>query len=96
MAISELLKFDIATASTALRAGDFTAVELTEAYLEAVEASRGLNIFITETPERAIADAAKADQCIRSGASSKMTGIDRKSTRLNSSHSQQSRMPSSA
>ena len=75
MALSELLKFDIATASIALRAGDFTAVELTEAYLEAVEASRDLNIFITETPERAIADAAKADEFIRSGASSKMTGM---------------------
>ncbi|MGA0427295.1 MAG: amidase, partial [Alphaproteobacteria bacterium] len=75
MSKSELLQLDIATAGKGLRDGDFTAIELTEAYLDAVEASRELNIFITETPDRAMADAVAADKSIKAGTSSKMTGM---------------------
>ena len=40
----------------------FSARELTESYIAAVEAVRPLNAFITETPERALAMADAADQ----------------------------------
>jgi aspartyl-tRNA(Asn)/glutamyl-tRNA(Gln) amidotransferase subunit A len=51
----------IAGARDALGAGDVSARELTEAHIAAMEAARGLNAFITETPERALADADASD-----------------------------------
>ena len=57
--MSNLTDLTVAGALQGLRAKKFSAVELTEACLAAVEATRDLNIFITETPERA-RDAAKA------------------------------------
>lgn len=72
---SELLRHGIADARDGLSAGDFTARELTEAYLEAVDAARGLNLYITETPERALADADAADARIRAGDAQPMTGM---------------------
>lgn len=72
---SELLGLTIAGARDRLAAKDITAVELTEAYLAAVDAARDLNIFITETPERALADAAAADARIQAGDAEAMTGM---------------------
>ena len=51
---SELLRFTLAEARNKLRSKEIGAVELTESYIEAVEALRPLNAFITETPEQAI------------------------------------------
>ena len=51
----------IANARDALSAGDVSARELTEAHIAAMGAARGLNAFITETPERALADADASD-----------------------------------
>ena len=39
--------------------------ELAEAHIEAIEAARALNAFITETPERALAMAAESDRAPR-------------------------------
>ena len=51
----------IANARDALSAGEVSARELTEAHIAAMETARGLNAFITETPERALADSDASD-----------------------------------
>jgi len=60
--VAALTDLTLAEARAGLAAGDFSARELTQAHLAAIEAARALNAFITETPERALemADAADA------------------------------------
>ncbi len=72
MALTDLT---IAEARDGLSAGDFSARELAEAHIEAVAALRRLNAFITETPERAIADAEASDARRASGEARAMDGI---------------------
>ncbi len=72
---AELLRLTLAEARAALRKGEFTARELTEAYLGALEAARPLNCFITETPERALAMAKAADQRLARGEARALDGI---------------------
>lgn len=72
---SDLLRLDIAAARDGLAGKDFTATELTVAYLAAMDKTRTLNAYITETPERALADAAAADARIQAGTGEGMTGI---------------------
>jgi len=71
-----LTDLTIAKAAAGLAAGDFTAVELTEAHLRAMEAARGLNAFITETPDIA-RERAKASDARRAAGQAKgpMDGI---------------------
>ncbi|MEK9751959.1 MAG: Asp-tRNA(Asn)/Glu-tRNA(Gln) amidotransferase subunit GatA [Rhodospirillaceae bacterium] len=51
--MSDLTRLTIADAARALDAGEFSARELTDAHIAAMEAARDLNAFITETPEMA-------------------------------------------
>ena len=51
----------MAEARDTLAAGNVSARELTEAHLAAIEGARDLNVFITETPDRALADADASD-----------------------------------
>ena len=60
--MAALTDLTIAEAGDRLAAGDFTSEELTRAHLEAMEANRHLNAFITETPELAIERAKASDQ----------------------------------
>ncbi len=73
--MTDLSKLTIADARDALRKGDFTAVELTEQYLGAIEAAGALNAFSTNTPEIARAQAAAADTRIAKGDAPAMCGI---------------------
>ncbi len=57
-----LTSLDIAGARDLLDAGEISSLELTEAYLKAMEAGRGLNAFITESPEAALERARTSDQ----------------------------------
>ena len=59
--MTALTDLTIAEARDALAAGDVTAVELAQAHLDAIEAARDLNAFITETPDLALERAAEAD-----------------------------------
>ncbi|PHS79427.1 MAG: Asp-tRNA(Asn)/Glu-tRNA(Gln) amidotransferase GatCAB subunit A [Rhodospirillaceae bacterium] len=59
--MSDLTKLTIAQARDKLAAGECTSVELTQAYLKAMEAGRDLNAFITETPELALQRAKASD-----------------------------------
>ena len=65
----------LAAARDGLARGDFTAVELTGAHLEAVAAARSLNAYVTETPEKALTMAAESDKRIAAGQAGAMEGL---------------------
>jgi aspartyl-tRNA(Asn)/glutamyl-tRNA(Gln) amidotransferase subunit A len=63
-----LANLSIAAAGRALRAGDYSALELTEAYLQRIDAlNPTLNAYITITAERALEDARRATAEMTSG-----------------------------
>ncbi len=69
--------YDLTLAETrqALKKGEISPTELTQAYIKAVEAARPLNAFITETPEIAL-DMAKASEArLARGEGGAMEGI---------------------
>ena len=51
--MTDLTALTLAEARAALAKGDFTALELTDAYLAAMEKARALNAYVLETPEKA-------------------------------------------
>jgi len=53
----------------------FSAVELTKAYLANMEKARGLNAYIVETPEKALAMAAESDRRIAAGSARALEGV---------------------
>ncbi len=59
--MTELNKLTIAAARDALRKGDVTSVELTEACLSAIDAADTLNTYVHKTPEIALEQAKAAD-----------------------------------
>ena len=72
--MSDLTSLTLAGALTGLRARQFTSVELTQAHLNAIEAARGLNVYVLETPERALAMAKAADEKIARGEAGPLEG----------------------
>ncbi len=73
--MSDLNKLTIADARDALAKGDVTSVELTDACLTAIEGAGALNAFVHHTSERARDMARAADQRLKSGDATPMTGI---------------------
>ena len=73
--MTNLTDLTIAEARNGLTAKDFSASELTEAYIEAVEAARVLNAFVVETPELARDMAKASDERIASGTAGPLEGI---------------------
>ena len=73
--MSDLNTLTIAEARDAMRAGNLTSVELTEACLSAIEAAGTLNAFVHQTPELAREMARAADHRIKAGDGAPMTGI---------------------
>ena len=73
--MSELNKLGLAEARDALRKGDTTSVELTEACLKAIDAADALNAFVHKTPEIALERAKAADERIKSGDAPSMCGL---------------------
>jgi aspartyl-tRNA(Asn)/glutamyl-tRNA(Gln) amidotransferase subunit A len=73
--MSDLTKMKVAEARDALRAGDVTSVELTEACLGAIEGAGALNAYVHKTPEIALAQAKAADDRIKAGNAPAMCGI---------------------
>lgn len=73
--MTDLTELTIAEAQAGLAAGDFTAVELTGAYLGAMEAARALNAYVLETPEKALAMAAASDARRAAGTALPLDGI---------------------
>ena len=70
-----LADLTLAEARDGLRNKDFSALELAEAEIGAVEAARGLNAFITETPERALAQAKLSDARLAKGEGLALDGL---------------------
>ncbi len=73
--MTDLTRLTIAEIRDGLAAGTFSATELTKAYLAAMEAARGLNAYIVETPEKALAMAAESDRRIAAGAARPLEGV---------------------
>ncbi len=65
--MSDLTKLTIAGARDALRKGDVTSLELTEACLSAIDGADALNAFVHKTPEIARERAKAADARIKAG-----------------------------
>ncbi|MGQ0677773.1 MAG: amidase, partial [Rhodospirillales bacterium] len=70
-----LTDLTIAQARDGLKAKRFTATEIARAHIAAVEKARTLNAFITETPERALKDAAESDRRIAKGQARPLEGV---------------------
>ena len=73
--MGELTGLSLAEARDRLAKGDVSAVELTDAHLAAMEQVRGLNAFITETPEKAREMAKASDARRAKGEAGPMEGI---------------------
>jgi aspartyl-tRNA(Asn)/glutamyl-tRNA(Gln) amidotransferase subunit A len=70
-----LTGLSLAAARDGLRAQQFSATELAQAHIRALEAARDLNAFITETSERALEMAAESDRRIAAGDARPLEGI---------------------
>lgn len=73
--MSKLNEMGLAEARDALRAGETTSKELTQACLSAIEASGALNAFVHKTPEIALERAAAADARLAQGDAPAMCGL---------------------
>ena len=73
--MTDLTTLTIAAARDGLARKDFSATELTNAHIEAVEKARALNAYVLETPDHARAQAKASDQKIASGNAGPLEGI---------------------
>lgn len=73
--MTELNKLTLAEARDALRKGDVTSVELTEACLKAIDGADALNAYVHKTPELALERAKAADERIKAGDAPAMCGL---------------------
>ncbi|MBL8642438.1 MAG: Asp-tRNA(Asn)/Glu-tRNA(Gln) amidotransferase subunit GatA [Rhodospirillaceae bacterium] len=73
--MTDLTRFTIAQAREHLRKKDFTALELTDAYIKAIEGHRDLNAYIVETPDLARERAKESDYRIKTGDAKYLEGI---------------------
>jgi aspartyl-tRNA(Asn)/glutamyl-tRNA(Gln) amidotransferase subunit A len=73
--MNDLTSLTIATAREGLRRKEFSAVELTEAYITAIEKARILNAYIVETPDKARAMAKASDARLAKGEGGALEGI---------------------
>ena len=73
--MSELTSLTLSEAREHLRTKEFSAVELADAHLAAMERARGLNAFVLETPERAREMAQASDRRLASGDARPLEGI---------------------
>jgi len=73
--MSELTKLTLAQARDALRKGETTSRELTEACLSEIEGAGALNAFVHKTPEIAMERARRADDRLAGGDAPSMCGL---------------------
>ena len=73
--MSALTSLTLAEARDGLRAKKFSARELAHAHVAAIEKARALNAYVLETPEKALAMAAEADERLKSGKARPLDGI---------------------
>ena len=73
--MTALTDLTLVEARAGLAAKQFSAVELVDAHIRAVEATRSLNMFITETLEQAAAAAILSDNKLAAGTGGPMEGL---------------------
>jgi len=73
--MSDLTGLTLAQARDGLSSRSFSATELAEAHLNAVERARALNAFVLETPDQARAMAKAADARLRTGQARPLEGL---------------------
>ncbi len=73
--MTDLAALTLAEARAGLAARDFTALELTDAHLAAIDAASALNAVVLSTPERARAMARAADARLASGEGGPLEGL---------------------
>jgi len=73
--MSKLNELTIAAARDGLRKGDFTAQELTQSCLGAIDGAGALNAFVHHTPEIAMERASAADARLKAGDAPDLCGI---------------------
>jgi aspartyl-tRNA(Asn)/glutamyl-tRNA(Gln) amidotransferase subunit A len=73
--VRELTALTLAEARDGLKAKRFSAVELADAHVAAIEKARALNAYVLETPERAAEMAAASDARIANGEAGALEGI---------------------
>ena len=73
--MTDLTSLTLAQARDALQNKDFTATELAEAHLSAIERARALNAFVLETPDRARDMARAADARLARGEGGPLEGL---------------------
>ncbi len=73
--MTDLTALTLAQARDGLAAKDFSAAELTDAHLTAIERARSLNAYVLETPDAARAMAVEADARIARGEARPLEGI---------------------
>jgi len=73
--VTDLTSLTLADARDRLRRREFSAVELAEAHLAAMEQARALNAYVLETPDRARAMAQAADARLATGDARPLEGL---------------------
>ncbi|MFN3483855.1 MAG: amidase family protein, partial [Rhabdaerophilum calidifontis] len=73
--MTDLTALTLDEARQGLAKGDFTALELTEAHLAAMEAAAALNAYVLDTPDRARAMARESDARRKRGEAGRLEGI---------------------
>ncbi len=73
--MGDFSKLTIADARDKMRAGDVTSTELTQHFIDAIDAADTLNAYCAKTPEIALEQAAAADKRIAAGDAPDMCGI---------------------
>ncbi|MEM8811330.1 MAG: Asp-tRNA(Asn)/Glu-tRNA(Gln) amidotransferase subunit GatA [Pseudomonadota bacterium] len=73
--MSDLTALTIADLRDGFRDKAFSSVEVTKAYLEAMEAARDLNAYIVQTPDKALQMAARSDARWASGSAGPLEGV---------------------
>ena len=74
-ALSDLTSLTLAEARDGLKARRFSSRELTEAHLQAMERAKGLNAYVVETPEQALAMAGASDAKLAAGDAGPLEGL---------------------
>ena len=75
--MTELTRLTIAEARDGLAAKDFSAAELTDAYLDAIGGAEELNAYVAVTADKAREMAAKSDERIAAGERRRPTFVPR-------------------
>jgi aspartyl-tRNA(Asn)/glutamyl-tRNA(Gln) amidotransferase subunit A len=73
--VAALTDLGVAQIRDGIRSGEFSARDVAEAFIAATEKARGLNAFVVETPEHALAAADAADAAKASGDLKPLSGV---------------------